>query len=154
MKDGGFHFYLILNTEAKTNWEYENVFEWESKFDDLIAKTASYNLCNSDGFFKFDKICFELKKNRLKVFSEYVLYDKYTEDFYQMFYDYTDGVTASVSRAFREHDFLLRNTGVFWFNADTIIYNDEPLEGLWYKLEITDIDRSEAEHQIKALSAG
>ena len=153
MKSGEFYFYLILNTEGKTSWEYESPSEWEPRFNDLIAKTASYNLCNNDGYFEFKKITFELKNNRLKVDSGYVLYDKFTKDFCQMFYDYTQGVTGSVVRAFRENNFNLRNTDIFWFNADTIIFDDEPLEGVWYKLEVTDIDYSEAEYLINKLSA-
>ena len=152
MKDGRFYFYLILNTEDKTSWEYENCSKLESEFNDLLAKTAGYNLCNEDGYFKFEKALFELRKNRLKVFSSYVLYEGFTSGFYQMFYDYIAGITGSIAKSFRDNDFTLRNTDVFWFNADTIIFDDEPLEGVRYKLEVTDTDKAEAEYLINKLS--
>ena len=151
MRTGRFTFHLILNTDGKTRWEYEDISYWNDHFDKLLKGKVGYNLCNADGYTKLIKFSFDLEHNRIKVLSEYTFYDGFTESIPGLINDYMEGMAGSFQRAFRKCQLKLPNTDNYFFNMDTIVYDDEPKE-VWYIPEIEEIDDNEAAYLIRAAS--
>lgn len=151
MKEGTLYFFLKLNTEGKTKWRYEDASKLNEAYDAFL-EGVKYDLCNEDGYFHLISSNFELKSNRIAVDFSYVLYDKFTEGFAGMLTDFVEAVTERISKVLADKQLKARNTDVFWYNADTIIFDDEPLDGEYYVLEVTEADKVEAEFRINCLS--
>lgn len=153
MRDGTLYFFLKLNTEGKTRWEYEDTEELNKLYSRYL-ENIKYDLCNNDGYFHLIKTGFELKQNRIAVDFSYVLYEKFTDEFIDLFDMFVDAVTGRISNAVRDKNIKVRNTDRFWFNADTIIFDDEPANGVFYPIEIIEVDKIEAVFKLNRLSAG
>ena len=153
MREGTLYFFLKLNTEGNTSWEYEDTEKLNALYSSYLEE-VKYDLCSSDGYFHLISIGFELKQNRIAVDFSYMLYDKFTEEFVDMFDDFVDAVSERISNAIKDKNIRVRNTARFWFNADTIIFDDEPVDGVFYPIEIVEADKIEAAFKLNKLSAG
>ena len=151
MKEGTSYFFLKLNTEGKTKWRYEDASKLNETYDAFLSG-VKYDLCNEDGYFHVICSNFELKSNRIAVDFSYMLYDKFTDGFAEMLTDFVEAVTDRIRKVLTEKQIKMRNTDIFWYNADTIIFDDEPLDGEFYVLEVTGVDKVEAEFRINCLS--
>ena len=87
MREGTLYFFLKLNTEGNTSWEYEDTEKLNALYSSYLEE-VKYNLCNNDGYFHLISIGFELKQNRIAVDFSYMLYDKFTEEFVDMLDDF------------------------------------------------------------------
>lgn len=153
MREGTLYFFLKLNTEGNTSWEYEDTEKLNALYSSYLEE-VKYNLCNNDGYFHLISIGFELKQNRIAVDFSYMLYDKFTEEFVDMLDDFIDAVSERISSVIKDKNIRVRNTARFWFNADTIIFDDEPVDGVFYPIEIVEVDKIEAAFKLNKLSAG
>lgn len=152
MREGTLYFFLKLNTEGNTSWEYEDTEKLNALYSSYLEE-VKYNLCNNDGYFHLISIGFELKQNRIAVDFSYMLYDKFTEEFVDMLDDFIDAVSERISSVIKDKNIRVRNTARFWFNADTIIFDDEPVDGVFYLIEIIEADKIEATFKLNKLSA-
>lgn len=153
MREGTLYFFLKLNTEGNTSWEYEDTEKLNALYSSYLEE-VKYDLCNNDGYFHLISIGFELKQNRIAVDFSYMLYDKFTEEFVDMLDDFIDAVSERISSVIKDKNIRVRNTARFWFNADTIIFDDEPVDGVFYPIEIVEVDKIEAAFKLNKLSAG
>jgi len=151
MKEGTLYFFLKLNTEGKTKWQYEDAERLNETYDAFLDG-VKYDLCNEDGYFHLICSNFELKCNRIAVDFSYLVYDGFTEEFVKMFDSFAEAVTERIRNVLTEKQIKMRNTDVFWYNADTIIFDDEPLSDEFYILKIEEVDKVEATFRLNRLS--
>ena len=143
MKRGNLYFYLILNTEGRTSWQYENKDYWNRKYDEMLSEVKGLKKENDYGFFKTVRYCCELEKNRIKAECYFNIYGETSFEILKLFDDFTAEVVSYIDKTFKENKATLVNTDIFWNNADTIIFDDEPLEGSLYQLEVLRVDSAE-----------
>ena len=60
-------------------------------------------------------------------------------------------IRGGVNSKFEKEKATLVNTYIFWHNADTIIFDDELMEGSMYRLEAIRVDSAEADYLLNKL---
>ena len=151
MRSGTMFFYLILNTTGKTSWDHEDKAYWNKRYDEMLSEIKGLRSINDDGHFTSLKYCCELEKNRIKVECMYTIYDKMTYGLSELFRNFKQEIREGVNSKFKKEKATLVNTFIFWHNADTIIFDDELMEGSMYRLKAIRVDSAEADYLLNKL---
>ena len=146
-------FYLMLNSEGKTEWNPESIRWYNNKLDELLNKNTGYVLSGETGAYRLIRFTSDLKNNRIKVESEITIRYQYCDAVSDLFGYYMYNVIRQVKEALKDNSVLFEDTAIFWYNADTIIYDDDPIEGQYYNAEVLYADYGEAKELFEKLAA-